>query len=679
MASDINEITSFPYQVIEKENVWIQMKDGTKLSARIWMPESAPEEPVPAIMEYIPYRKRDHTRPYDNIMHRYFAGHGYACLRVDMRGSGESEGLLKDEYLMTELEDGRETIQWIAKQQWCTGSVGMIGISWGGFNGLQIASLQPPALKSVITVCSTDDRYSDDVHYMGGCLLGDNLSWASTMFDRSTCPPDPELVGDRWEDMWVDRLENCSPWIKPWLEHQRKDDYWKHGSVNENFSDIQCPVMSISGWADGYSNSIFRLLEGLDVPKLGLIGPWGHAYPHLGKPGPAIGFLQESLRWWDKWLKGIETDIMKEPMLRAWMQDYMSPHTSYNQRKGRWVGEKSWPSDNINKIKLSLSGEHRLAEDESTSAHGKIKQVQSPLSVGLFAGKWCSYGTMPDLPGDQREEDGGSLVYESERLEKPLEILGSPVLELECSVDKPIAMVAVRLSDVAKDGEATRVTFGILNLTHRNGHEEPEMLEPNKKYTFHIELNGIAHNFPTGHRLRVSLSTSYWPLAWPSPEPATLTLHPQGSALILPKREPLPEIDDRISFKKPEGAPGVEKTIVESPEHNWIVERDLATNASTLKVIRNSGIRRIEDIDLEIENGSVERYTTVANDHASPRGEVITRRGYKRGDWHVQTRTKTVLTSNKTHFRIQAELDAYKNGHRFFSNNWDERVARDCM
>ncbi len=679
MIPGFKEVTSFPHTIIEKENVWIKMKDGTRLGAKIWMPESATEEPVPAIMEYIPYRKRDHTRPYDNIIHRYFAGHGYACLRIDIRGSGESDGILVDEYLDIELEDGMEAIRWISNQAWCSGDVGMIGISWGGFNGLQIAALKPQALSAVITVCSTDDRYTDDIHYMGGCLLGDNLSWASTMFDRSTCPPDPELVGDRWKNMWLERLENCDLWIRNWLQHQRKDEYWKHGSINENFSDIQCPVMCVSGWADGYSNSIFRLLEGLEVPRLGLIGPWGHTYPHLGEPGPAIGFLQESLRWWDKWLKGVDTGIMEEPVLRAWMQDSMSPHTSYKERHGRWVGEETWPSDRINKKIVNLTNDHKLVEHTEDLDNNQIKQVQSPLSVGLFAGKWCSYSAMPDLPGDQREEDGGSLVYESNVLTEPLEILGSPVLDLSCSVDKPVAMVAVRLSDVAPNGEATRVTFGILNLTHRNGHEDPQPLEPNRKYRIRVELNGIAQHFPTGHRLRVSISTSYWPLAWPPPEPVTLTVYPDQSSFMVPERKPNLKIDKRIAFDKPEGAPTVDITIVDPPENNWVVYRDLAKNLSTLKVIRDSGIRRIEDIDLEIESRATEEYTTIANDHESSKGEVITNRGYKRGDWHAQTRTRTVLTSDKTHFRIRAELDAYQNGHRFFSKSWDERLPRDCV
>ncbi|HKJ77004.1 MAG TPA: CocE/NonD family hydrolase, partial [Gammaproteobacteria bacterium] len=455
-------VSEFPHPVRHIEHAWIPLSDGTRLAARIWMPEGAEREPVPAVLEYIPYRKRDFTRARDAVTHPYVAGHGYACVRVDLRGSGDSEGVLEDEYLQQELDDGVEVLRWIAEQPWCDGGVGMYGISWGGFNGLQIAAMRPPELKAIITVCSTDDRYADDVHYMGGCLLGDNLSWASTMFAYNSLPPDPELVGEAWREMWLQRLEGSGLWLKTWLEHQRRDDFWKHGSICEDISDVQCPVLAVSGWADGYSNAVFRLLDGLKVPRQGLIGPWSHKYPHLGRPGPAIGFLQEAVRWWDHWLKGVDRGVEDDPMLRVWMQDSVPPTTRYRTRPGRWVAEQQWPSPRVEAVTHPLAPGRIGAPGEEVDEAELT--VQSPLSVGLFAGKWCSYAATPDLPHDQREEDGGGLVFDSEPLEEGLEILGSPVIEVELSANKPIAMLAARLSDVAPDDKATRVTYGLLNL-----------------------------------------------------------------------------------------------------------------------------------------------------------------------------------------------------------------------
>jgi len=252
----------FPRTIRHQEHLQIPVRDGIRLAARMWSPEDAEHDPVPAILEFIPYRKRDGTRQRDELHHPYFAGHGYACLRVDLRGSGDSEGVLVDEYLEQELTDGEDVIAWIAEQPWCDGSVGMMGISWGGFNGLQLAARRPPALGAIITVASTDDRYGDDVHYMGGCLLGDNLSWASTMFAFNSLPPDPELV-PQWRERWHERLEGSGLWLETWLRHQHRDDYWRHGSVAGHYDAIEVPVMAVSGWADGYTNAVFRLLENL--------------------------------------------------------------------------------------------------------------------------------------------------------------------------------------------------------------------------------------------------------------------------------------------------------------------------------------------------------------------------------------------------------------------------------
>ncbi|MFW6103540.1 MAG: CocE/NonD family hydrolase, partial [Bacteroidota bacterium] len=559
----------------------------------------------------------------------------------------------------------------------CNGSIGMMGISWGGFNSLQIAALKPPELKAIITVCSTDDRYADDVHYMGGCLLGDNLSWASTMFAYNSCPPDPALAGDKWKEMWFDRLEGSGLWLKIWLEHQHRDDYWKHGSVCEDFSAIQCPVMAVSGWADGYTNAVFRLLSGLHVPRKGLIGPWSHKYPHFGIPGPAIGFLQESIRWWDKWLKGKDTGIMEEPMLRVWMQDSVPPSPLYKERPGRWVAEQDWPSDNINIRKYHLHPGHELLE-HTPSEYEKLT-IQSPLSVGLFAGKWCSYAAPPDLPNDQREEDGGALIFETSPLEAPIEIMGAPVLNLEFSSGEPIAMVAGRLSDVARDDKATRVTYGLLNLCHRESHESPQPLEPGRTYKVQVQLNHIAQSFPAGNRLRLSISTSYWPLAWPPPKPVRLTVHTRNSNLELPVRKPQKTDETLSPFEKPKGAPEVRTQQLEPQNHKWRVIRDLAEEESTMEVIIDNGTVYFEDIDWKVTNQAKEWYSFQKNDFTSVRGETLWKRQFQRGEWSAEIVTRTVLTSSETHFRLHAELDAWYKDERVFSKNWQYEIPRNCV
>ena len=321
------------------ELVWIPLQDGRRLAARLWLPVDADAVPVPAILEYLPYRRRDGTRARDEPTHGWMAAQGYACIRVDISGSGDSDGLIEDEYVKREQDDALEVIEWLTAQSWCSGSVGMIGISWGGFNGLQVAARRPAALKAVVSICSTVDRYHDDVHFMGGCLLSDNLDWGSIFFTLGGLSPDPAMVGeDRWKELWMQRLEALPLYPQLWLEHQRRDAFWQHGSVIEDYAAIEAPVLAVSGWADGYTNTVFKLVENLKVPCKGIVGPWGHKYPHQGVPGPANGFLQECLRWWDHWLKGIDNNIESDPAMRLYLQDAHAPMPNPAYREGRWLG-----------------------------------------------------------------------------------------------------------------------------------------------------------------------------------------------------------------------------------------------------------------------------------------------------------------------------------------------------
>jgi uncharacterized protein len=670
--------TELPVPFREIENVWIPLPDGCRLAARMWLPEGAQSAPVPAILEYLPYRKRDFTRYRDEPMHRYFAGHGYAALRVDIRGSGESDGVLQDEYSEQELADALAVLRWIAAQPWCSGAVGMIGISWGGFNALQVAALAPPELRAIITVCSTDDRYADDAHYMGGCLLNENLQWGSILLHTLAFPPDPELAGSRWREQWMERLRRAVPFPAHWMRHPWRDEFWRHGSVCEDYGRIACPVYAVGGWADGYSNAVPRLLEGLRVPRKGLIGPWAHVFPHDGVPGPAIGFLQEALRWWEHWLLGRDTGILAEPLLRVWMQDSVDPRPFHDERPGRWVAERAWPSPRLQPrrwhlnpggLELAPGGEAALA-------------ISSPQVTGMVGGEWCAFGVEGELPSDQRADDGRSLTFDSAPLPARLEILGAPELALELSVDRPVALLAARLNEVAPDGASTRVSYGLLNLTHRDGHAAPQPLEPGRRYRVSLRLNVCAHAFSPGNRLRLALSTAYWPVAWPAPERVTLTVYTGASRLTLPERPPQADDAALAPFPPPERAAGDSPRLLRPAPFRRRVERDLNTGEWVYTLESDGGellgaaLAHIEAIELEVGHRLFRQHRILENDPLAARSEVRQSTTLRRGGWAVRIESRTRLTSSAGQFHFSGRLDAYENDQCAFSRTWDEAIPR---
>ncbi len=659
-------------KIREIENVWIPMSDGCRIAARIWMPMIAEAEPVPAILEYIPYRKRDFMRVRDEPIHGYFAMSGYAAVRVDLRGSGDSEGVLQDEYTLQEHKDALEIIAWIAAQSWCSGAVGMMGISWGGFNALQVAALRPPALKAIITLCSTDDRYADDAHYMGGCLINENMQWGSILTLYSALPPDPHIVGERWREMWLERLDALEPFPALWMQHQWRDDYWKHGSVCEDYGAIECPVYAIGGWADGYSNAVPRLMANLTGPKKGLVGPWAHVFPHDGVPGPAIGFLQEAVRWWDQWLKGRDTGIMDEPAYRVWMQESVAPQPQYETWPGRWVAEDTWPSERIQPLCLYLNPGH-LWFDEATPSE---LSFSSPQTTGLRGGEWCGFGAEGEMSRDQRTDDGGSLVFDSDPLNDRTEILGAPVITVELRCDKPIALLAARLCDVAPDGSALRVSYGLLNLTHRGGHETPEPLVPGQWTRVRLQLNDIAHAFPSGHRIRLSLSSSYWPIAWPSPEAAVIGVRTGQSALELPVRPPRPEDKALRQFEEPVAAPGITHKKLRQLAMRRRLETDLTTNEVVYTLHSDAGefggasLARLEEIDLDLGYTLLKRYRIIENDPLSAQAEFDQTTLLRRGDWSVRIECRTRLAATVQAFQFTGDLVVYEGDEIVTRRDW---------
>jgi putative CocE/NonD family hydrolase len=659
------------------EHFFIPLSDGARLAARLWLPQDAAAKPVPAILEYIPYRKRDGTRARDEPMHGWFAEHGYGAVRVDMRGSGESDGHMADEYLAQELADACEVIDWLSRQSWCDGRVGMMGKSWGGFNALQTAALRPPALKAIITVCSTDDRYADDIHFMGGALLNDNLWWGAIMLAYQARPADPALVGEGWRAQWLERLGKLPFFPALWLAHQRRDAYWRHGSVGEDFSAIACPVLAVGGWADAYTNAVPRLLEGLAAPRRGLIGPWAHIYPQDGVPGPAIGFLQEALRWWDHWLKGEDRGAMAEPMLRAFLEEW-SPPGGRDPAPGRFVGEDQWPSPRIERRALHLNdaglGRAPLAGAETT--------LRSPCWTGRAAGEWMGTGVAGEAPADQRHDDAFSRLFDGEPLGERMELLGAPEVEITLASDKPIAQLCARLCDAAPDGSSRRVSYGVMNLTHRDSHAEPSPLAPGVFYTIRLKLNDCGYAFAPGHIVRLALSTAYWPLIWPAPQAATLTLRLPGR-LILPVRPPDPR-DAAVSFEPPQrGAPTPVTKLAEG-RFTRTAALDLMTGVATYVThgeggLFGEGAHRFDEIDTMVTHDLKRELTIGADDPLTARYQLTQNYELGREGWRIRIETLTSMHASASDFVLRASIRAYENGALAAARDWDETIPRDLL
>ncbi len=655
-------------RIREIDDLWIPLPDGARLSAHLWLPPQAELTPVPAVVEVSPYRHEDNTRRRDSVRHPYFAKHGYASLRIDIRGSGSSDGVLFDEYSEREQSDVCEALDWVAAQPWSTGSVGMIGISWGGFAALQAAARRSPALKAVVVACASADRYGADVKYRGGAVLGcELLPWSSTMLAMSVRPPDPTLLGDGWRELWLERLEAVVPFAEPWLSHQRRDDYWRSGSPCEDYGSISCPVYVVGGWADPYRQAVLDLLEQLDCPRKGLIGPWSHQYPEEGTPGPAIDFRSECVRWWNQWLKGEETGIMDEPQLRVWMQEGVPREKAQRTRRGRWVEERSWPSRRISPLRFSL-GEGTLVPRRT--AKGAL-EIASDVAVGAAAGTWCPWG-VDELPEDQRGEDGLSLCFTSERLGERLEILGSPEVTLDLSSDRPLATVAVRLCDVSPSGSSTLVARGLLNLAHRSSSEAPVALEPGRRETVHVPLDAAAYAFRPGHRIRVAVSPTYWPWAWPAPEPVTLTIYTGGqSRLQLPARPPRAGDGAGISFAKAPSANAM------NGMSSRMVSRDERTGRRTIGLGRSRGRRRAREDGLEVEGNQEDTFSIVDGDPLSAEVECRRRMEMHRDGWSARVETYSSMSADAEAFRLVNVIEAFENDERIYSRERSIEVPRD--
>jgi uncharacterized protein len=566
------EPPSPPTHNIRMEDAWIPMKDGVRLAVRLYMPDGARAgEKFPAVLEYHPYRKDDGTAASDYTLFSYFVRRGYVCARVDIRGFGSSEGVPTDrEYSEQEQLDGLQIISWLAGQAWSSGNVGMMGISWSGFNSLQMAMRHAPELKAIIAVDATAELFHDDVHYMDGIAHIDEFELNMDMAPGVTGAPDyvldEKVLGPRFD---------APPWSLLYLKHQHDGPFWR--SPVRPYSEIKIPCFLIGGLLDGYRDSVSDMLEQTKAPLKAIMGPWNHTFPHDAVPGPRIEWRDEAVRWWDYWLKGRDTGVLQDPRLVIFMQHWHRPDPNLENVPGEWRREDRWPPGDAHETVFFPQPDHELGGTLSEAAVHQLKYVPS---VGVESGFWWG-----ELLSDPRPVDAFSLVYDSAPLKQELAVLGRPRARLQASATAPLADWFARLSDVAPDGTVTQITGAGLNGAQRDSMAEPRNLEPGKLYTLDIAMHLTSWVFPQGHRIRLAISNALWPMMWPTPYSMTTSLAlggASGSRLVLPvvpvKGAAAP------AFAPPE--PSEERKDIKTEGFlwpgEWTLERDEANHKATV-------------------------------------------------------------------------------------------------
>ncbi len=647
------------YPVRVDRRVFVEMEDGVRIAVTTYLPDAAGDGPFPAIVESLPYRKDDDCTARDFSTYSYLASKGFAGIRIDVRGTGASTGIIDDEYLAIEQADNLEVLMWAEEQDWCTGDIGMWGISWGGFSALQTAMLRPSQLKAIVAMHATHDRFACDVHYTGGSLhAAEQVDWPPSMITTNALPPDPDIFGDGWKDEWLRRLDATPQWPLQWLRHQERDSYWLHGSPCADYSSIATPTLLIGGWLDGYIDGMLALAENLECPTKAVIGPWGHYRPSTGEPGPTYDHYELLARWFGHHLRGDDNGVMDIPTVTAFIRTGV-PYDA-GVVTGYWREEPAWPP--LDAVELSLPLE---------DMHSNQTEWSGPQWVGAHAPAWDRSGI---TSGDSNRDDEHSITFTSRPLEESLEILGTPEVDLTLATDQAVGLVAARLLIVETDGSTHLICRGNRNLAFPESLSDPRPLHPNEKVRVRFPLLATSAVVPVGASVRLAISGADFPVVWPPPRKFRLELEPTSCFLHLPTI-PLSRVRSRLVIPPAPPAPVAPVESVRD-DASWSV--DIGKQRSTFK-------RHIESEEIQAGRNdltySVDQQWEVAVDNDDPGSTMVHARSFltlSRPGWHVTTEG-TIDIRGADALRVVIELVATHDGEEVWSRRWEDTVAREWV
>jgi putative CocE/NonD family hydrolase len=659
-----------------ERNVRIPVRDGARLAADLVRPDE--EGRFPAVIEYLPYRKDDNTAAAGDV-HHYLAERGFVGVRLDVRGTGGSDGVNTDEYVPQEQEDGCDAVEWVARQPWCNGRVGMFGSSYGGFTALQVAMHRPPSLKAIVPLYATDDRYTDDCHYTPGGNLRmyyDVGCYGGLMVAMNALPPVPEFAGEAWAEMWQRRLEENEPYIPKWLAQQTDGSYWRPGSLRPGYERIACPVFLIGGWRDGYANPMLRMAGKLRSPCKLLMGPWTHTRPNTSVPGPRIDYLNEVARFFAHWLRDEETGIMREPAVAVHMQEYARPERTLDVVPGAWRAEASFPVQATRERTYFLDADGRLSGEPSKSEDAA--EFEYRPTVGLANGFWSGGGITYYLADDQRADEAYSLTWTSAPFAEDVHILGWPEVILHGSASMAVATFVAKLADVAPDGSSCLIVDGSLNGTRRRSLSDPMPLTPDEVYELAIPMTPTGWTVKRGHRLRLAVSGADFPNLWPTPLAGRQRVHWGGhfaSRVVLPvvSAASLP----LAGYLSPPRLHQAVKSFTGPPR------QEVSVNHGTGVVSVHNHLAKATSILPGVPGTFAleRRFTCSASSTDPAHASVVGTHTYtlEREDGTFMIDGESTIRSSATAFHVTINLNVMRNGRPFFHKTWTATEPRRLL
>jgi uncharacterized protein len=505
------------------------LRDGLSLSADVYRPLA--HGPYPTIVQWTPYESsRDRFIDWGV----FYAERGYAAVVLDVRGRYESDG---DFTAYTrDGEDASDSLDWIVSQEWCNGRIGTWGRSYGAIVQWQLAPHRHPAVACMAPHVIMDDYYAD-CHYVGGAFqlalsLGAALIWSTSIGAVTGSSAGRLMLNDRvlrhlpLTEIDEQAIGRHVPCWQEWLAHPIDDDFWH--SIRHRPEEMTVPVFQQCGWYDAYPGATMRTFDRLEgrVPQKVLMGPWSHEEEftrviggHDFGPEASRVIREDDLRWYDQWLRDLDTGLLDEP-----------PISLFVMGANRWRHETQWPLPGTELVPWylrsggranTLAGDGVLSLDPPRPGEPPDTYDYDPAHPVPTLGGNNSILTMmqnavePFGPGpvDQRplERRDDVLCYTSAPLERELEVTGPVEAVLYAASSARDTDFTVRLSDVQPDGRALFLCEGIVRARHRNGLDRAELLEPGEVAEYRIRMYPTSNLFKRGHRLRVDLSSSSFP------------------------------------------------------------------------------------------------------------------------------------------------------------------------